>query len=104
MQTIQVLETRIEGVQGQSSGYKPAAKNKPSNSRKWVTLSNSDFNDISAPVTRPLTNLNELLAWTEGFDELNVSSVSLGRVGNSLERRTRTIVCHDMKGGYVQDR
>ena len=96
--------SRIEGVQGQSSGYKPAAKNKPSNSRKWVTLSNSNFNDISAPVTRPLTNLDELLAWTEGFDELNVSSVSLGRVGNSLERRPRTIVCHDMKGGYVQDR
>ena len=57
--------SRIEGVQGQSSGYKPAAKNKPSNSRKWVTLSNSDFNDISAPVTRPLTNLDEL---TVGMD------------------------------------
>ncbi|CAB4017888.1 cytosolic endo-beta-N-acetylglucosaminidase, partial [Paramuricea clavata] len=85
--------SRNEGIQDQSSAYKPAAKNKPANS-----------NDISAPVTQPLTNLDELLAWTEGFDELNVSSVSLGRVGNSLERRPRTIVCHDMKGGYVMYR
>ena len=104
MQTIQVLELKEYRAKYLVATNKPAAKNKPSNSRKWVTLSNSDFNDISAPVTRPLTNLDELLAWTEGFDELNVSSVSLGRVGNSLERRPRTIVCHDMKGGYVQDR
>ena len=80
------------------------AKAKPVNPRKWVTLSISDSDNKSDPVTQPLTSLDELRAWTEGFDELNVSSVLLRRVGNDLERRPRTIVCHDMKGGYVQDR
>ena len=80
------------------------AKAKPVNPRKWVTLSISDSDNKSDPVTQPLTSLDELRAWTEGFDELNVSSVLLRRVGNDLKRRPRTIVCHDMKGGYVQDR
>ena len=96
-----------EEVQGQSSrdkAEKPASKPKPSNSRKWVTLSISDTENNSLPVTRPLTSLDELWAWMEGFDELNVSSVPLRRVGDQLERGPRTIVCHDMKGGYVQDR
>lgn len=75
---------------------------KPANSRKWVTLSVSNTDDKSSPETRPLTNLEELLAWNEGFDELNVSSVPLRCI--TREQQPRTIVCHDMKGGYVQDR
>jgi hypothetical protein len=74
------------------------------NSRKWVRLSTSKTDSKLDPVTRPLTTLSELRAWMEGFDEQNVSSVPLRRVGGSLEQHPRTIVCHDMKGGYVQDR
>lgn len=70
----------------------------------WVTLSTLDTNEKLDPVIQPLTSVDELLTWTEGFDELNISSVPLRRVGSSLEYRVRTIVCHDMKGGYVQDR
>ena len=105
MQVLQQETSTNEGEENKGAGAKTSpAGVKSANSRKWVTLSISDSDDKSEPVTRPLTSLDELRAWTEGFDELNVSSVSLRRVENDLERRPRTIVCHDMKGGYVQDR
>ena len=90
--------------QSKSSVQKSSSSIKPGNSRKWVRLSMSNADSQSQPVTRPLTSLDELQAWMEGFDEQNVSSVPLKRIGNSLAQRPRTIVCHDMKGGYVQDR
>ena len=105
MQVLQPETSTNEGDENKGAGAKTSpAKVKLDNSQKWVTLSISDSDDKSEPVTRPLTSLDELRSWTEGFDELNVSSVSLRRVGNDLEQRPRTIVCHDMKGGYVQDR
>ena len=91
------------GNEGQpNSAHRPPSQSVYS--KKWVKLSISDSDVKYDPVTRPLTNLDELLAWTEGFDEFNVSSVALNRVGKGLNQRPRTIVCHDMKGGYVQDR
>ncbi len=99
-----IINEEVQGQSNHDKAEKPASKPKPSNSRKWVTLSISDTENNLGPVTRPLTSLDELWAWMEGFDELNVSSVPLRRIGDELERRPRTIVCHDMKGGYVQDR
>lgn len=75
---------------------------KPANSQKWVSF--WEVTEISLPQTRPLTNLDELRTWNEGFDEFNVSNTALRRASDKLEARPRTLVCHDMKGGYLEDR
>ncbi|XP_028413134.1 cytosolic endo-beta-N-acetylglucosaminidase-like [Dendronephthya gigantea] len=99
-------ESKTENLQLTSSEscgvVQTTINNKPANSRKRVTLSVSETDDKSFPETQPLTSLEELFAWREGFDGLNVSSVPLHSV--TTERQPKTIVCHDMKGGYVQDR
>ncbi|NXN97369.1 ENASE acetylglucosaminidase, partial [Rhinopomastus cyanomelas] len=58
------------------------------------------------PVSFFLSGLEELLAWKpDGNDDFNISSVPLGKRQPPLRsERPRTLVCHDMRGGYIEDR
>ncbi|POI21579.1 hypothetical protein CIB84_014673, partial [Bambusicola thoracicus] len=58
------------------------------------------------PISFFLSGLEELLAWhPSSDDEFNVCAVPLAQRQPPLHsRRPRTLLCHDMRGGYLEDR
>nr|XP_004655302.2 cytosolic endo-beta-N-acetylglucosaminidase isoform X1 [Jaculus jaculus] len=62
--------------------------------------------DTTRPISFYLSSLEELLAWTPLMEDgFNVALEPLGRRQPSLSSsRPRTLLCHDMMGGYLEDR
>uniref|UniRef100_A0A5F9CG59 Uncharacterized protein n=1 Tax=Oryctolagus cuniculus TaxID=9986 RepID=A0A5F9CG59_RABIT len=62
--------------------------------------------DTTAPVSFYLSSLEELLSWAPGVDDgFNVALEPLAPRQPPLSSpRPRTLLCHDMMGGYLEDR
>ena len=60
--------------------------------------------NTSEPITQPLKTLDEVLLWKPDEDEFNVATIPLfERTGKETDKPC-TLLCHDMMGGYQEDR
>eukprot|EP00794_Sanderia_malayensis_P009056 gene9056-10024_t len=65
-------------------------------------MSNSD-EDSSLPLSKPLKTLKDVSKWVSGMDPFCVATVSLKPTQRLLLEKPKTLVCHDMQGGYRED-
>lgn len=62
------------------------------------------IDENGCPVSKPLKTLDEFFQWLPGSDALCVPTVPLRPRTRQDPKKPRTIVCHDMMGGYQMDR
>lgn len=60
--------------------------------------------ETSEPITVPFKTLEELLLWTPGEDEFNIATQPLSKRTEHGDDTPLTLVCHDLMGGYTDDR
>ncbi|KAI5097601.1 cytosolic endo-beta-N-acetylglucosaminidase isoform X1 [Silurus meridionalis] len=74
---------------------------------KTSLLSEQDYDqDTTEPISSALKSLDELLSWErDTANSFNMATVPLEKRWPSLkDTPMRTLVCHDMMGGYLEDR
>lgn len=57
----------------------------------------------SEPITVPFKNLDQVLLWKPGEDDFNVAMHPLAQK-TEIRDDPLTLICHDMMGGYIEDR
>ena len=62
------------------------------------------IDENGCPVSKPLKTLDEFFQWLPGSDGLCVPTVPLRPRTRQDAKKPRTIICHDMMGGYQVDR
>ena len=73
-------------------------------------IGDPSFDDKSgAPVINPIKTLDDVLRWCPGFDEFAIAWRLLRHrhIATSLNaggKRAQLVACHDMMGGYLDDR
>ncbi|XP_075435866.1 cytosolic endo-beta-N-acetylglucosaminidase [Ascaphus truei] len=72
----------------------------------WSRQSRHHDRETTEPISFFLSNLEELLSWKPtNQDSFNIAVTPLAKRHPPMEsQRPRTLVCHDMMGGYLEDR
>jgi len=66
-------------------------------------LPTEGYDDCDRPIIQPIKSIYKLFSWLPGLDGFNIATVPLQRRSNS-NPSARIMVCHDMMGGYTQDK
>ena len=62
------------------------------------------IDENGCPVSKPLKTLDEFFQWLPGSDGMCIPTIPLRPRTKQDSKKPRTIVCHDMMGGYQVDR
>ena len=71
-------------------------------SKRYPSGQTTSFDQDGFPVCKPFKTLQAVLSWKPRLDRLCVATVPL-RDRDIVGTAPRTIVCHDMMGGYLKD-